>query len=611
MLSFECINFLEIIFMKRVYFLLCFSLGSLVSLSQSYNDYIGAGHADGIVVTTSDNYQMYSGTENANGINTLDGSGLVGKQMEASRFLSQASFGADMDLINEVADLGIENWIDQQLLTPPTYYTDTLDSIYHESFGIYVANGGDSANYPTRANHIHMDYAWWQNNMLAKDMLRQRIAYSLSQICVISSEGGLSSYTAGVANYYDILVRHSFGNYKDLLLEVSLHPAMGSYLSHLNNPKTDTVNNVFPDENYAREIMQLFSIGLYKMNIDGSYLLDGNNDRVPTYDNDDIKEFAKVFTGLGVGARRDTNSTYFGLGIYIADLTVPMQMYDWMHEQGVKNLLDGYVIPAGQTGMEDIEDAVEHLFNHENVGPFLAKRLIQRLVKSNPTPNYISTVASAFNDNGSGVRGDMSAVVKAILMHPEARSCSWSTDPDQGKLREPILKYTDFVKATEIFTTMGNYWNYSYWFKENTSQHPLRSSTVFNFYGPDYTPSGPISNNGLVAPEFELYNTRTSIGFANQVYNWVESENILRTSYYENYVISAPNLGMYSEMGKSSDAILDYLDVVMTHGQLTERTRRIIKETLDSYSISLTQLNYRVRLATYLILISPDYNILK
>ncbi len=597
--------------MKRLYYFIFFICSCSFALAQSYTDYIGAGHSNGIIVTASDNYQLYQGTESASGNKTLGGQGLVGKQMEASRFLSQASFGADMNLINEVADLGIENWIDQQMNTPITYYTDTLESIYNESFGIYVANGGDSANYPNRPNHVHMDYAWWQNNMTAKDLLRQRVAYSLSQICVISLEGTLGSYASGVANYYDILVRNSFGNYKDLLLEVSLHPAMGNYLSHLNNPKTDSINNIFPDENYAREIMQLFSIGLYKLNVDGSYQLDNNNNPIPTYDNDDIKEFAKIFTGLGIGARRDTNNTYFGLGLYIADLTVPMQMYEDWHEPGPKNLLDGYVVPSGQTGMQDIESAVDHLFNHPNVGPFIAKRLIQRLVKSNPTPSYIATVAGAFNNNGSGVRGDMKAVIKAILLHPEARSCSWSTNPDQGKLREPILKYTDFVKATGVMSPLENHWNYSYWFKEATAQHPLRSQTVFNFYGPDYTPSGMIADNGLVAPEFELFNTRTSIGFANQVYYWIESEILLRTAGYEDYTIGEPNLTPLSELAKSSDAILDYLDVVMTHGQLTDRTRGIIKETIDANSTSLTQLGYRVRLATYLILISPDYNILK
>lgn len=597
--------------MKKIYLLFGLGILSNYNIGQVYNDYIGAGHSEGIIVTSSDNYQIYQGSEYASGDKTLGGQGLVGKQMEASRFLSQATFGGNMDLINEVADLGIENWIDQQLNTPPTYYTDTLDSIYNKSFGIFLSNGGDSADYPIRPNHVHMDYAWWQNNMLAKDLLRQRIAYSLSQICVISLEGTLGSYSSGVASYYDIMVRNAFGNYKDILMEVSLHPAMGNYLSHLNNPKTDTINGVFPDENYAREIMQLFSIGLYQLNNDGSYQLDANNNRIPTYTNADIKEFAKVFTGLGVGARRDTNATYFGLGIYIADLTVPMQMYEDWHEPGPKYLLDGYVIPGGQTGMEDIEDAVEHLFNHPNVGPFVAKRMIQRLVKSNPTPNYIAAVAGAFNDNGAGVRGDMQAVIKAILLHPEARSCSWSTDPDQGKLREPITKYTDFVRLTDVLSPLGLYWNYSYWFKANTSQHPLRSQTVFNFYGPDYTPAGPISDNGLVAPEFELYNTRTSVGFANMVYYWVESENMLRTAHYEDYTISRTNLSPFMEMAKSSDAIIDYLDVTLTHGQLSDRTRGIIKEALEQNSISLTELSYRVRLATYLILISPDYNILK
>ncbi len=597
--------------MKTGYLFLLFTFPLSILYGQSYSDYIGAGHSNGIVVTTSDNYQLYQGIETASGDKTLGGQGLVGKQMKASRFLSQATFGADLDLINEVADLGIENWMDQQFLTPATYYTDTIQSIFDQSRAIFIANGNDSTNYPSRPNHVHMDYAWWQNNMLAKDMLRQRIAYSLSQISVISLNGNLSSYSVGVANYYDILVRNSFGNYKDLLLEVTLHPAMGNYLSHLNNPKTDTANNVHPDENYAREIMQLFSIGLNKLNLDGSLQLDGSNNPIPTYNNDDIKEFAKVFTGLGIGGRLDTNDTYFGQGFWMADLTVPMQMYEDWHEQGPKYLLDGYVIPDGQTGMEDVEDAVNHLFNHPNVGPFLAKRLIQRLVKSNPTPQYISTVASIFNNNGVGVRGDMKAVVKTILMHPEARSCSWMNDPEQGKLREPILKYTDFVKAVGLVTPFKNYWNYSYWFKEGTAQHPLRSPTVFNFYVPDYTPNGAIENAGLVAPEFEIYNTRTSIGFANMVYNWTESEILTRTAWYEDYEIGITNLSPLMEPTKSSDAILDELDVILTHGQLTDRTRQIIKQTLDSYSISLTQLSYRVRLATYLILISPDYNILK
>jgi len=597
--------------MKKRYLTLIFLGKFLLSFSQSYNDFIGAGHSDGIVVTTSDNYQLYQGTQIANGEKTIGGQGLVGKQMEASRFLSQATFGANMNLINEVAELGIENWIEQQFATPPTYYTDTIQSIYNKSKAIYIANGGDSTVYPMRPNHVHMDYAWWQNNMLAKDKLRQRIAYSLSQITVISLEGTLGGYAKGVANYYDILVRNAFGNYKDLLMEVTLHPAMGNYLSHLNNPKTDTVYNIHPDENYAREIMQLFSIGLYKLNIDGSLQLDANNNPIPTYTNADIKEFAKVFTGLGVGGRIDTNATYFGQSLYMADLTVPMQMYEDKHEPGEKYLLDGYVIPNGQTGMQDIDSAVTHLFNHPNVGPFLAKRLIQRLVKSNPTPNYIATVAGVFNDNGNGVRGDMKAVVKAILMHPEARDCAWINDSNQGKLREPILKYTDFVNAVGLFSPLNNYWNYSYWFKENTAQHPLHSFTVFNFYSPSYTPNGEIANAGLVAPEFEIYNTRTSIGFANQVYYWVESEILTRTAWYEDYTIGATNLSPLLEPAKSSDAIIDELDIILTHGQLSDRTRGIIKTTLDSYSISLTQLSYRVRLATYLILISPDYNILK
>jgi uncharacterized protein (DUF1800 family) len=584
---------------------------SASAIGQNYSDYIGAGHNLGVTVTTSDNYQPYASYESASGENTVNGKGMQGRLIEASRFLSQAALGADLNLIDEVANLGIENWIDNQFTVTPTYYIDTMRSIYSKSLLAYTNLGYDPVNYPSRPNHIHMDYTWWNNNMLAPDILRQRIAYGLSELLVVSTDGTLTSYAEGAASYYDVLVENAFGNYEDLLLEATLHPAMGIYLSHLNNPKTDTVNNIHPDENYAREIMQLFSIGIHKLNLDGSLQLDGFNQPIPTYDNDQIAQFAKVFTGLGYGQKQGGLSSFFGMTIYTADLTVPMIMFDAHHEPGAKNLLDGYVIPTGQTGMQDIEDAVHHLFMHPNVGPFVAKRLIQHMVKSNPSPAYISAVASAFNDNGQGVRGDMKAVIKTILLHSEARDCSWTTNATQGKLREPILKYIEFAKAIETFSAGGNYWNYGYWFQANTGQHPMKSPTVFNFFGPDYTPNGPIADNNLVGPEFEIYNSRTSIGFANSVYTWIESEQVLRTTYYEGYLQGAPNFTNYSNYAMNSDVLLNRLDLLFTHGQLSERTRGIIKTTIDQFSNSLTQQSYRIKLATYLILISPDYNILK
>ena len=595
---------------KHIYILLVFMISFSNGRAQSYEDFIGAGHSGGITVTTSDNYQLYAGLNTASGDKTISGEGLEGAQMEAARFLSQATFGADIDLIKEVAEVGIEAWLDEQFSLPPTFFTDSMESIYAQSEDIYAANGS-MGFFPPRPGHVHMDFTWLENSMKGADAVRQRVAYALSQIMVIGLDGDLRSYSMGVANYYDVLVRNAFGNYEDLLFEVSTHPAMGYYLTHLNNPKTDEANNIHPDENYAREVMQLFSIGLDKLNPDGTPMLDANGERIPTYDNEDISELAKVFTGLGIGARSDGLPPAFGQRVTVADFRVPMKMYEEWHEPGAKYLLDGYVIPPGQTGMEDVRDAIRHLLNHPNVGPFIGRRLIQRLVKSNPSPEYIADVTAAFNDNGSGVRGDMKAVIKAILLHPEARACSWIQDPEQGKLREPILRKTQFVKAFGVISPLDNYWNYSGWYMRATEQHPLRSPTVFNFYEPDYSPSGLIDERGLVAPEFGIYNTLTSIGYANEVYNWVESDRILRTAGYEGYLITGPNLGVLFEKSKDADVLLDYLDLLLTNGALTWRTRQIIKTTINTYPITLNGLNSRIKLATFLIMISPDYNILK
>jgi len=583
--------------------------------SQVKDIYFGGGNTDHISASASSSYQIYSGTETANAEKTINGDGLLAARMEAARFLTQAAFGGDMAMIDTVVNMGIEAWIDSQFVKPPVFYTDSVEKIWNESYTVWL-NNGNTGSYPARSNYIHMDYAWWQTIMTTDDILRQRVAYALSQILVISAEGDLDGYGNALASYYDILVRNAFGNFHDLLFEVSIHPAMGIYLTHFENQKTDLATNTFPDENYAREIMQLFTIGLDSLNLDGTPALDNDGNRIPTYDNDDIGEFAKVFTGLGAGDVADyvmwTDEPYFGLGGWGAKKDTFMMMYEDQHEPGEKHLLNGYTIPAGQSGMEDIEDAVQHLFDHPNVGPFISYRLIQRLVKSNPTPAYVAQVASIFNDNGSGVRGSIMDVVKAILMHPEARECSWINDPNQGMLREPILRKTQFLKAIGLnLSPLNNYWDYYSWFYNETDQHPLHSPTVFNFYMPNFTPNGPIEEAGNVAPEFNIYNSRTSIGFSRQVYRWVERGIALRTSWYEDYETASPDLASLNEFAKDPDALLDHLDVLLTHGMLSEKTRSIIKQTLNEFGTTSSDIDARVRLATYLVMISPDYNILK
>jgi len=601
--------------MKKQVFLLLFFLPLFLG-AQVPDLYFGGGHNDAAGVQSSNNAQLYAGTETAEADRTINGQGMLAKKMEAARFLYQAGFGADQETIDSLISMGISTWLDSQFVKEASYCTGLIKDIYGQSKEIWVTNGNSAENYTSRPNHIHMNYAWWENTMTAEDILRQKVAYALSQILVISSESELNSYGVAVANYYDILIRNAFGNFYDMLYEIVMHPAMGSYLTHYNNPKTNESSNTYPDQNFAREIMQLFTIGLDSLNLDGTPALDQGGNRIPTYDNDDIIEFSKIYTGLSAGAVADyvtwTDEPYFGISFYSCKKDTFMAMYDDDHEPGEKHLLNGYIIPAGQSGMEDVEDAVLHLFDHPNVGPFISLRLIHRLVKSNPTPAYVEAVASVFNDNGSGVRGDMKEVIRTILLHPEARECTWINHPQQGKLREPFLRKVHFVNSIGILKNIhDNFWNYKYWFYIETGQHPFHSPSVFNFYTPDYVPNGAIEDAGLVAPEFQIHNSRTSVGFSRQVYRWVENLKLLQTSYYEESVYGTPDLVSLEEMAKDPDALIDHLDVLFTYGTLNDYSRAMIKDALNEFGTSATDLTRRVKLATYLIMITPEYSILK
>jgi len=363
--------------------------------------------------------------------------------------------------------------------------------------------------------------------MTSPDLLRQRIAFALSEIFVISRRVEfISDDTRGVANYYDLLLTHAFGNFRDLLLDVTLHPAMGAYLSHLGNRKADLSKNRYPDENYAREVMQLFSIGLFELNQDGTQKLDENGEPIPTYTNANITEFAKIFTGLTIephpqfladlaeeGEEFVYNEEYYldPLGI----LYKPMIAFEQEHDSGPKTLLNGTVVPAGQGTMADIEAAIDNLFNHPNVGPFIGLRLIQRLVKSNPSPAYVSRVAGTFNDNGQGVRGDMQAVIQAILLDEEARDTSYLNDPTHGMLREPLVRYISLCRTFNATNSSGEYTYVPDHFSQEMLQYVVDSPSVFNFFLPNYQPIGPIAEADLVAPEFQITTSYTAVSAAN------------------------------------------------------------------------------------------------
>lgn len=590
--------------------------------AQEYTDYIGAGHFEGITVTSS------SDEEGTEAIKTIDGVGMDSRLFETGRFLSQATMGADLDLINVVKDMDYADWIDQQLALPITSLQNQVESVWTEIIDTVTARGLTDPEDVFGPAMRELSFAWWHNTMTANDLLRQKVGYALSQIFVISSNSDLGGEAVAMGHYYDQLLEGAFGNYRDLLMDVSLHPTMGYYLSHLNNPKAIPEENVHPDENYAREIMQLFSIGLYELNNDGTYQLDNEGNAIPTYDNDDIKEMAKVFTGLGPGEINEnvwwTDEPYFGLGIYGLDWTVPLAMYEDFHESEAKTLFNTHVIPANQTGTQDLNQAIDILFNHQNVPPFISYRMIQRLVKSNPTPAYVERIANVFIDNGNGERGDMAAVVKAILLDEEARDGNYMFEQHSSRLREPLVRKTQVLKGLEIVAEPGGrFWDH-FDYGNNLRQQALNSPSVFNFYLPNHQPVGDIAAANLVSPEFKIHDTGTAVNYFNEVRRWTSSwgELISGQDYYYNtnteewevlyhYGETTIDFAAYAEYASDVELLINELDKVLTHGQLSDELRQQLRDNLPTVDWGDNWQEDRVATAIYLIAVSPDFAVIR
>ena len=510
---------------------------------------------------------------------------------DASRFAAQATFGLDYAEIEALAGEGKEAWLDRQFSLPVGDHSSIVADL------VQRREAGEFAAFEDDIEFLIMfrRFAWWHRTVTARDVLRQRVAFALSEIFVVSDNvDDLIINPYAMSDYYDTLLEHAFGNFEDLLLEVTLHPSMGIYLSHVNNRRSDPANNIFPDENYAREVMQLFSIGLFELNIDGSRQLDANGVPIPTYSNTEIREFAKIFTGLSFGGP----NSFFGNPE--PNFRAPMRMFDADHEPGPKNLLNGTVVPAGQTGIQDIEAAIENLFNHPNVGPFIGKQLIQRLVTSNPSPAYVERVARVFNDNGNGLRGDMQAVIRAVLLDPEAAAPA-NPQTSFGKLREPVVRYASLLRQLGASSSDGLISNTGFLLQELAKQHPLSAPSVFNFFLPAHTPAGEIANAGLVAPEFQITTGNTIIGITNLA-DYVILADIV-TDTPEPFAPVSLNYDDYVAIAGNIDELMDRLDVVFTAGTLDTSARLSIEAILAD----IDDLSMRGRLAVYLVLISPDY----
>lgn len=557
-------------------------------------------------------------------------------QRGAARLLQQATWGASLAEITRVAGIGAEAWLTEQFATPSPSYTDyALWNIAQNKTG---AHGCPARNQnigcPWQVNHP----AIYKQVFEGADQLRQRVANALLQTMVISTANNkVQDAGTGVPNYLDMLGRDGFGNFRDLLKDVTLHPAMGMYLDMMGSSRE------VPNENYPREMLQLFSIGTVMLNDDGTPKKDAQGNTIPTYGEDVVQGFARAFTGWTHADQDMTKSWKF----YWPDekWTVPMKPWtgrrcpqdghwpagnvaDWCnladpnksypppHEPGTKKLLQ-YAgapfpnLPANQTPEMDVDNAVDNVFNHPNVGPFIAKRLIQRLVTSNPTPAYVQRVAKVFNNNGGGVRGDMKAVIRAILLDGEARSTTLSQGNTFGKLREPMAKFFHLHRAFEARRADGYYDTWDFSDPETLNQQPLRAPSVFNFYGADSAPPGPITQAGLVGPEFDLATTSAVAGFSEFTkwgifggWTWDYLDPATRlVPNYDRYLSGA------NALADNPQAMVDELDLLLTAGNLKRQFRSdLVAVLLKVTRQAIADQRYdRLRIAFWQIVNSAEY----
>jgi uncharacterized protein (DUF1800 family) len=503
---------------------------------------------------------------------------------KSANFLAQAGFGGTLSDIDQVLQLGFEGWLDKEINQAPSQ--SHIDWLIEKGF----AKENSAARWPNTL---------WRKLFSSPDTLRQRVVLAYSQIFVVSINGLPSGEynNFAIASYLDMLERHAFSNFRDLLEAVTLSTAMGEYLNMRGNQKA--VGERRPDENYAREIMQLFTIGLDQLNNDGTPILDANGLPVPSYDEPDIEGLAAVFTGWNYAKATDPSGV-LPAGAYTHLL--PMVLDPNLHSMSEKKFL-GVTIPADTGGAESLKVALDTLFNHANTGPFIATRLIQRLVTSNPPPAYVGRVAAVFANNGQGVRGDMSAVVKAILLDPEAHGQSIIPPDQRGKLREPVLRLLQWGRTFGAYNKDSGLWNLGMTSDASSlGQMPMAAPSVFNFYTYDYVPpNSPLNNAGLVAPEFQLVTEPTSAGYLNFMRQVVNNTWLIRSDY-------APEIAMAAD----TDALVNHCNLLLTGNQLSQKTTKTIVGAIAGMGKTTDdQRRNRVKATILLIMCCPEYLVQK
>ena len=497
---------------------------------------------------------------------------------QAARFLSQASMGSSKADVDAVAAQGFAAWLDAQFATPrATSHWDWL----------VAAGFATSASMNSEAG---FDPVMWRQLIAGADQLRQRVGMALLDFLVVGIGGvDLPWKQFAVAAYVDVLMDGAFGNFRTLMQNISTNVAMGYYLTFAGNRKANPATGSVPDENYARELMQLFTIGLLKLNSDGTVQMNGTQP-IETYGQDDITGLARVFTGWNLDSADNSTPDR---------MRRPMVNNASIHESGAKTFL-GTTIPAGTSGPQSLALALDAIFAHPNVPPFISKQLIQRLVTSNPPPAYVARVSAVFENNGNGVRGDLRAVVRAILLDIEARDDAIAGTSTEGKLREPIMRLTGWARAFGATSPSGA-WPIGDTSSSSTrlAQSPGRSPSVFNFFRPGYTPpNSAIASANLVAPEFQITNEPSVIAYVNYMAALVPNgSGDFRADYTTISALAADSTGLVDEVA------------ILLGASLSAATKTSIRAAVDSLAASAVA--NRVYTAILLTLASPEYLVQK
>ncbi|MFK8113356.1 MAG: DUF1800 family protein [Rubripirellula sp.] len=571
-------------------------------------------------------------------------------KIRAAQFLSKATFGpteADIDALgSRIAQVGYRRacneWIDAEFAKPVTSHRQRI-------LDIFATDGIDHRAESRNVTRVRAQ-AWWDIALQADDQLRQKFAWALSQVFVISDQGsGFNTNDAdfsgfgtwlGPTNFYDdVLVDNAFGEYRDLLSDMTFSPVMGTYLSHLRNRKADVANQRFPDENYAREIMQLFSIGLYDLEQDGRLKRTLEGELIPSYDNEEIKTLARLFTGFKY---ENDNQNIYGQ----INLNAPMEIWAPDHDNNLnytdepnapahKRMFGTTLpsIPANPTEAQvisEIEAGLDVLFEHENTAPFISRLLIQRMTTSNPSRGYIRRVAKKFKNNGSGQRGDMKAVVKAILLDPEAargqrllrkrsplRVEVRPRGTEYTRLREPVLRVTSLIRALNPSSDYPNGYMMLRNIEGDFGQSPYRSPSVFNFYLPDFQPPGDLigfqpsrrnPHGAIFAPEFQIVTAVTANRTINRIQNWMRNRSVYTGLYIANGVDlrNTITFDLDAEYDLVRDPanlpeLLRRLDLLLCNGSLSERTKQIITDSMAAHAPSESDYHTEIRLEETLI----------